>query len=221
MWWSPPSHGAGPHTTKFVASCWLNGKDGLGSEERWFVGCCGVSFGLFRREWGINYGFEREIDGWRRWVCSSFEAMRGAVLAVSRWRNRCWKEEMKETIGEGRQIWEWEEQPREQSEEDVLCSLVFFFFLRLNGSAPMRERKEACVQRASMLFGQLRGRRKAKGKTLELGRRECWCCGRVYVGLCWWQGKKCRGALVGWKEKEKLPWTAALFFSKKGVQPVD
>jgi hypothetical protein len=59
---------------------------------------------LFRREWGINYGFEREIDGWRRWVCSSFEEMRGAVLAVSRWRNRCWKEEMKETIGEGRQI---------------------------------------------------------------------------------------------------------------------
>jgi len=30
--------------------------------------------------------------------------MRGAVLAVSRRRNRCWKEEMKEMIGEERQI---------------------------------------------------------------------------------------------------------------------
>ena len=41
------------------------------------------------------------------------------------------------------------------------------------------------------------GKKKAKGKRLESGRRECWCCGRVSVGLCWWQRKKkCRGALV-------------------------
>jgi hypothetical protein len=66
-------------------------------------------------------------------------------LAVSRWRNRCWKEEMKETIGEGRQIWEWEEQPREQSEEDVLCSLVFFFFEGWMGRRLWeRERRLVC-----------------------------------------------------------------------------
>jgi hypothetical protein len=59
-----------------------------------------------------------------------------------------------------------------------------FFFFRLNGLAPVRGRKEACVQRAGVLFGRLRGRRKAKGKRLESGRRECWCRGRVSVGLC-------------------------------------
>lgn len=47
-----------------------------------------------------------------------------------------------------------------------------------------RGRKEACVQRAGVLFGRLRGRRKAKGKMLESGRRECWCHGRVSVDLC-------------------------------------
>jgi hypothetical protein len=47
-----------------------------------------------------------------------------------------------------------------------------------------RGRKVAYVQRAGVLFGRLRGRRKAKGKRLESRRRECWCRGRVSVGLC-------------------------------------
>jgi hypothetical protein len=29
----------------------------------------GVGFELFRREWGISCGFERDSDDWRRWVC--------------------------------------------------------------------------------------------------------------------------------------------------------
>jgi hypothetical protein len=32
---------------------------------------------------------------------------------------------------------------------------------------------------AGVFFGRLRGRRKTKGKKLDSGRRDCWCCGRL------------------------------------------
>jgi hypothetical protein len=67
--------------------------------------------------------------------------MRGAVLAMSRWRNRCWKEEMKETIREERQIcpgvmglWgkigtvESGKNSRESRVKGLSCALWFFFF---------------------------------------------------------------------------------------------
>jgi hypothetical protein len=40
---------------------------------------------------------------------------------------------------------------------------------------------------AGVFFGRLRGRRKTKGKKLDSGRRDCWCCGLKIERK--WQGQ--------------------------------
>ena len=48
------------------------------------------------------------------------------------------------------------------------------------------------------------GKKKPKGKRLESGRRECWCCGRVSVGGAVAEMEKMEGlSLVAGLERKK------------------
>lgn len=50
------------------------------------------------------------------------------------------------------------------------------------------------------------GKKKPKGKRLESGRRECWCCGRVSVGGAVAEMEKMEGLslVAGLERKKKL-----------------
>ena len=61
------------------------------------------------------------------------------------------------------------------------------------------------------------GKKKPKRKRLDSGRRDCWCCGRVSVGVQWLRWRN-EGALAGgWlREEKKLErWGRRLGFGRE------
>ena len=47
------------------------------------------------------------------------------------------------------------------------------------------------------------GKKKTKGKRLESGRRECCCCGQVFVGVQWLRWRNGGACAGGWLREGK------------------